>query len=494
VQLVEQANIAAKPTTPRRLSNLSPTSSKIPQSQVQAEIVQKVAEELHSKKMTDQSNAKAKRSQRGRSKLSQEKEASNDNSRRKPPASSRGFGLFRRNSRRSMKSPKSQQARQEAQYQEAPREMTQEAQYQEAPRESSSAARQTQQQPAANAAEYSEEFEDYLEDSHTTEQPVAGPTHNFAMAPRSILKSTSFTVAPPTVDTGAASTTHTAQTETDLCDEDDVFCGLLSTLVGNEDKTVDESRYSEAPTEQSQGFFAEFCSESPKNKSQAAETTADVPRTISPTKKTKKKAVAKEVARTQDSVSETRSVTEEESESEYLNQLDQNEPILVTCLRDNHCPGAALISTIGCQQNYEILDEALQAENPKAAAPAITGGGSVVEVASLALDDHSKRRKRTKPKKLSSSRDVFFDELPIRTIEIPSSVILDSDSATASFSSLGGRRKTDLFVDTQLEQDMQEIQDELDGSDGKKKKTIFGRMKRASQHKQQQRRNSRNEY
>jgi hypothetical protein len=489
VQVVEEANTVSRPSTPRNMGNLSPT----PQSQVEAEIVQKIASELQLKKMTDQSNGRAKRSLRGKVKPSQENEVSNDNSRRKPPSSPLGFGLFRRNSKGSTKSPKSRHA------QETPSELLS---------TSRSVARQTQQQrSAASAAEFSEEFEDYLK-SHTTEQPIAVPTHTSAMAPRSILKTSSFTVATPTVDTGAGSTAQTSQTEMNLCDEDDAFCGLLSNLVGHEDKTVDESRYSETPTEQSQGLFAELCSEIPKNESQTAETTAGVPRTISSLKKKKTftdKTSAEEVAAPQDPIFESRSFADEQVgnlESEHRYQLDQDEPILVTCLRDNHCSGAAMclmcgvrrIDTLGCQQNFDFLDEALQAENPRTEPPSITGGGSVVEIASLALDDNSKRPKRTKPKKVSTGGgDAFFDQLPIRTIEIPSSVILNNDSASASFSSLGGRRKADLFVDTQLEQDMQDIQDELDGTDGKKKKTIFGRMKRASQHKQQQKRHSRGE-
>jgi len=290
-------------------------------------------------------------------------------------------------------------------------------------------------------------------------------------------------------------------------------------MMGHEgDKTVDGSK-SEAFTEyttQTQ-LLAEVCGEKnakylgnvcgkrdPNDTEPGDNAGDDIPKTISPVKRTKKAAV--QIAPVQptyggpeDAIAENRSVTEEavvDLDSAIATQPDKNEPILVTCLRDNNMSGAAQflmggvrrVDTLGCQQNYEFLDDALQAEDPKVD-PVITGGSSVVEAGTLLLDDkNQQRRMRRKPKQQENGGDVFFDELPIRTIEIPSSVILDSDAVSDSYSSLGGRRKTDLFVDTQLEQDIQQMQAELDRNDRRKKKSLFGRMKRAKQ------RRDRNDY
>jgi hypothetical protein len=154
--------------------------------------------------------------------------------------------------------------------------------------------------------------------------------------------------------------------------------------------------------------------------------------------------------------------------------VDYREPVFVQCLDDNNCPGAANgvyrtvdgITNMGCHQNFAFMDDFMNADDPKENDP---GGASVIGARSLALDDE--RKKDGLPNDLPH-------DLPIKTIEFPVTMVsgnASADDGSGSYSSLLSRRPTGLFVDTKIEDEMRQMQDELE--EGKKKKSLFGNWK-----------------
>ena len=165
-----------------------------------------------------------------------------------------------------------------------------------------------------------------------------------------------------------------------------------------------------------------------------------------------------------------------------------HEHILVQCLRDSHCNRAAdciarsnsRLDNLGCQQTFEFMDDFITAKDPKLELP---GVGLGIEARALSLEGKESGQRKGRKKKQQQQQqnsDANSDDghdLPIKTIEFPVTS-LDLESASgASLSSVGGRRKKYLYVDTHLEQEMRQMQDELSGS---KKKSLFGRMRRSS--------------
>jgi hypothetical protein len=59
-----------------------------------------------------------------------------------------------------------------------------------------------------------------------------------------------------------------------------------------------------------------------------------------------------------------------------------------------------------------------------------------------------------------------------------------ASASTGSHSNYVGRRNNSLYVDTHLEDEMRQMQEELEG---KKKRSLFARMKRASDHRNKSR-------
>jgi hypothetical protein len=197
-------------------------------------------------------------------------------------------------------------------------------------------------------------------------------------------------------------------------------------------------------------------------------------------------AVEKEDENTNNETLEERSMTNEVGregditlEDEDLEALDfANEPILVSCLRDNHCPTAAncimcqirKIDGLGCHQTYEFLDGVMT--DPR------KDGGSFIDAGSLALDNKNpnKSQKRSWRNVKKQDDDNIADiDVPIRMIEIPMVADNDSEGTSLHSGSLGARRKTGLRVNTNLEHGMKEVEEELHGQ---QTRSLFGRRKR----------------
>lgn len=172
---------------------------------------------------------------------------------------------------------------------------------------------------------------------------------------------------------------------------------------------------------------------------------------------------------------------------------DAKDQVLVQCLRDSDCNGLANcivknvdhIDTLGCTQTYEFMDDFMTAENPHKDE---SGAKPVMGARALSLDNENSRE-RSKGRKKRHDADVFGDDphdLPIKEIEIPMQ-FFDQESASASSGSRSNyteRRKSGLYVDTRLEDEMRQMQEELEG---KKKRSLFSRMKRVSDHKNKSR-------
>ena len=170
-----------------------------------------------------------------------------------------------------------------------------------------------------------------------------------------------------------------------------------------------------------------------------------------------------------------------------------NELVLVQCLRDSHCNGGAdcvvrnitRLDNLGCQQTFEFMDDFVTAKDPKVGsavdAPVIEA--PAIEARALSLEANEGKgsgqrrwRKKTKDRQPDELREDVHD-LPIKMIEFPR-LTFDQESASgASLGSFGGRRKNGLVVDTKLEHEMRQLQEELAGT---KKKSLFGRIKRGS--------------
>ena len=173
-----------------------------------------------------------------------------------------------------------------------------------------------------------------------------------------------------------------------------------------------------------------------------------------------------------------------------------NEQVLVQCLRDNHCNGGAdcvlktvtRLDNLGCQQTFEFMDDFITAKDPQLEnvndAPVIEA--PVIEARALSLDaKHAEEsgqrgwRKKKKQKSKQQQSDAFNEDvhdLPIKSIEFPIFAVDHESASGASLGSFGGRMKG-LYVDTKLEQEMRQMQEELAGT---RKKSLFGRIKRVS--------------
>ena len=171
---------------------------------------------------------------------------------------------------------------------------------------------------------------------------------------------------------------------------------------------------------------------------------------------------------------------------------DAKDQVLVQCLRDSKCTLLAncivdstnRIDNMGCAQTYEFMDDFMNAENPQQDE---NDGNPVIGARALSLDnERSDERNKGRRKKHD---DIFVDtphDLPIKVIEFPMQRF-DQESASAStgsHSNYVGRRNNSLYVDTHLEDEMRQMQDELEG---KKKRSLFARMKRASDHRNKSR-------
>ena len=123
----------------------------------------------------------------------------------------------------------------------------------------------------------------------------------------------------------------------------------------------------------------------------------------------------------------------------------------------------------------------LKAESPKRDVTDIDFANEELDAGDLLLDKNkysgiqnntgnrqaAGKRSKRRPKEYELEYD-----FPIKTIEFP--VGADTDSHSESYSSLGGRWKTVLRIDTRLEEEMRSMQEELEGE---KKKSLFGRTK-----------------
>ncbi|KAI2509169.1 hypothetical protein MHU86_5288 [Fragilaria crotonensis] len=173
-----------------------------------------------------------------------------------------------------------------------------------------------------------------------------------------------------------------------------------------------------------------------------------------------------------------------ENETPVTKEEVGNEQVLVQCLRDSHCNGAAdcvsasitRLDNLGCQHTFEFMDDFITAKDPRLGIPDGTLG---IEARALSLEGNESGQWKGRMKQQLQPDAILEDghDLPIKMIEFPVAA-LDLESASgASMSSFGGRRKNDLYVDTQLEQEIRQMQEELSGS---KKKSLFGRMKRSN--------------
>jgi hypothetical protein len=161
--------------------------------------------------------------------------------------------------------------------------------------------------------------------------------------------------------------------------------------------------------------------------------------------------------------------------------------ILIQCIRDNDCRTQADNeknapksgkNIFACQETMDFMNDIMTAEEPKLDTTKEMAP-STVTARELSLDDRHQSRRRSNR---TSSRDLEIPhEIPIKTISIPSSR-LEYDSVGSESTDLFSRsqsKKSDLYVDTKLEDGMKEMQSELGG----KKKSLFSRRKRANEPK-----------
>jgi hypothetical protein len=171
---------------------------------------------------------------------------------------------------------------------------------------------------------------------------------------------------------------------------------------------------------------------------------------------------------------------------------DAQDQVLVQCLRDNNCTGLANciannvdhFDNMGCAQTYDFMDDFMTAENPQINE---SGRKPVIGARALSLDNEKNgQRSRGRNKWHNTDSVDTPHDLPIKEIEIPVQCF-DQESASSSsgsHSNYVARRKSGLYVDTRLEVEMRQMQDELEG---KKKRSLFSRMKRASDQKSKSR-------